>query len=198
MRRPVRLKLALLTILTAGALLLAGASAGSAAISSDSGVHAWLFDGGSTAVTTSAQAVTVAQRNDVIVGVARYGQYLSAMKAAHPGIIIAEYHKGTTVKDEYPWVAANHPDWLLRGSNGQVLKSSWGGYLINPQLAAVRQWEASYAQQQQAAGWTGVYMDSMGRMAFAGFPAPPVNPQTKKPFTMTEWLNATTGLAQAV
>jgi len=198
MRRPTRLKLALLTVLTAGTMLLAGAPAGSAAISSDSGVHTWLFDGANTAVDTSAEAVAVAQRNDVIVGVARYAQYLSAMKSAHPGIIIAEYHKGTTVKEDYPWVAANHPDWLLRGSNGQVLKSSWGGYLINPQLTGVRQWEAAYAQQQQAAGWTGVYMDSMGSMAFYGFPSTPINPQTKKPFTMSEWLQATTGLASYV
>ena len=198
MRRPTRLKLALLTVLAAGTMMLAGASAGNAAIPSDSGVHTWLFDGANTVVDTSAEAVTVARQNDVIVGVPRYGQYLSAMKSAHPGIVIAQYHKGTTVKEDYPWVVANHPDWLLRGSSGQVLKSSWGGYLINPQLAGVRQWEASYAQSQQAAGWTGVYMDSMGSMAFYGFPSTPINPQTHKPFTMTEWLTATTGLASAV
>jgi hypothetical protein len=198
MRRPTRLKLALLTVLASATVVLVGAPAGDAAISSDSGVHTWLFDGANTAVDTSAEAVTVAKRNDLIVGVPRYGQYLAAMKSAHPGIVIAQYHKGTTVKEDYPWVAANHPDWLLRGSNGNVLKSSWGGYLINPQLAGVRQWEASYAQAQQAAGWTGVYMDSMGSMAFYGFPSTPINPQTHKPFTMTEWLNATTGLASAV
>ncbi len=108
----------------------------------DSGVHTWLFDGSNTVVDNAAAAATVAKRNDVIVGVPRYGDYLGVMKAARPGIIVAEYHKGTTVKSDFPWVCANHRDWLLRDASGNILKSSWGGYLINPELGC-----------RQPAGW---------------------------------------------
>ncbi|MGH7621054.1 MAG: hypothetical protein ACREMU_01825, partial [Gemmatimonadaceae bacterium] len=98
------------------AAFLTSATTGSAAIATDSGVHTWLFDGGNTAVKSSSAAVAVAQRNDLIVGVSRYGDYLAAMKAAHPGIVIAEYHKGTTVAgSDYTWVKAHHPEWLLKG-----------------------------------------------------------------------------------
>lgn len=181
------------------AAFLTSATTGSAAIATDSGVHTWLFDGGNTAVKSSSAAVTVAQRNDLIVGVSRYGDYLAAMKAAHPGIVIAEYHKGTTVAGpDYTWVKAHHPEWLLKGRNGSVLRSNWGGYLINPELAAVHQWQAAYATAQQAAGWTGIYMDSMGSMAFYGFPSIPIDPQTGSQFTLAKWLTATSGLAAAV
>lgn len=178
--------------------LLLGASSGSAATTTDRGVPTWLFDGTSTTVTTSAKAQAVARRHDVIIGVPRYGTFLKDVKAANPGIVIAEYHKGTTVKSDFDWVQKNHPDWLLRNQQGNLMKSSWGGYLINPSLPGVRQWQAEYARAQQAAGWTAVYMDAMGSMAFYGFPGVPVNPATKRPFTLSEWLTATTGLAAAV
>jgi uncharacterized short protein YbdD (DUF466 family) len=197
LRRP-RLK-PLFAAATFCGVFLISTTAGSAAIATDSGVHTWMFDTANSVVKTQAAAVTVAQRNDVIVGVERYGQYLAAMKAAHPGIVIAQYHKGTTVAGpDYTWVKANHPDWLLKGKSGSVLRSSWGGYLINPELSAVRQWQATYAKAQQAAGWTGVYMDAMGSMAFYGFPSIPVDPQTGQPFTLAKWLSATSGLAGAV
>jgi hypothetical protein len=183
----------------AAALLLAAAAPGpaGAAIPTTNGVHAWLFDGSHTVVTTVAEARTVARRDDIVVGVSRYGTYLRAMKATKPGILVAEYHKGTVVKSDFAWVQANHPDWLLRDANGNLLESTWGGYLINPALPAVRTWEADYARSQQAKGWTAVYLDSLGTMAFYGFPAHPINPQTGSEFTVTEWLSATTGLAAA-
>jgi hypothetical protein len=179
-------------------LLLAPASSGSAAIATGAGVHSWLFDGSNTVVNTASEAKTVARRNDIVVGVSRYGQYLAAMKSVKPGILIAEYHKGTTVKADFAWVQANHPDWLLRDSNGNLLESSWGGYLINPQLDGVRTWQARYAKAQQAKGWTAVYLDALGTMAFWGFPTRPINPRTGTAFTVGEWLNATSGLATAV
>jgi hypothetical protein len=180
------------------ATVLLGASSGSASTTADRGVPTWLFDGSATVVTTSAKAQAVARRHDVIIGVPRYGTFLRDLKAANPGIVVAEYHKGTTVKGDFGWVQANHPDWLLRNQAGNLMKSSWGGYLINPSLPSVRQWQADYARTQQAGGWTAVYMDAMGSMAFYGFPGVPVNPATKRPFTLSEWLTATTGLAAAV
>jgi hypothetical protein len=183
---------------TVFAIVLLGASSGSAATTTDRGIPTWLFDGSATVVTTAARAQAVAKRHDVIIGVPRYGTFLKDLKAANPGITVAEYHKGTTVKGDFAWVQKNHPDWLLRNQSGNLMKSSWGGYLINPSLPAVRQWQAEYAKAQQAGGWTAVYMDAMGSMAFYGFPGVPVNPATKRPFTLTEWLAATTGLAEAV
>jgi hypothetical protein len=180
------------------AAVLLGAGSGSASTTTDKGVPTWLFDGSATVVTTAAKAQAVARRNDVIIGVPRYGTFLKDLKSANPGVIAAEYHKGTTVKEDFAWVQKNHPDWLLRNQAGNLMKSSWGGYLINPALPAVRQWQIDYALKQQAAGWTAIYMDAMGTMAFYGFPGIPVNPATKRPFTMDEWLNATSGLADAV
>ena len=45
MTRPARLKLATISVLAVCAASLAGAPSGMAAIATDSGVHAWLFDG---------------------------------------------------------------------------------------------------------------------------------------------------------
>src|SRR4051794_5478532 len=180
------------------AIATTGAAPAGAAIATTSGVHAWLFDGTHTVVDTVAEARAVARRDDIVVGVSRYGTYLSAMKATRPGILIAEYHKGTTVKGDFAWIEANHPDWLLRDAGGNLLESSWGGYLINPTLPAVRTWEADYAKSQQAKGWTAVYLDSLGTMAFYGFPSRPINPATGSEFTVDEWLAAATGLAAAV
>ncbi|HEX2587307.1 MAG TPA: putative glycoside hydrolase [Gaiellales bacterium] len=180
------------------ALAATGSAPAGAAIATSSGIHAWLFDGTHTLVDTVAEARDVARRDDIVVGVSRYATYLRAMKGTRPGILIAEYHKGTTVKADFAWVEANHPDWLLRDANGNLLQSSWGGYLINPALPAVRTWEADYAKSQQAKGWTAVYLDSLGTMAFYGFPSRPINPATGSEFTVAEWLTATTGLASAV
>ena len=62
----------------------------------------------------------------------------------------------------------------------------------------MRTWTAGYAKGQQAAGWTGIYLDSMGLYDFSGFAGNPVNPRTGKVCTASEWIAAETGLAQVV
>jgi hypothetical protein len=57
---------------------------------------------------------------------------------------------------------------------------------------------ADYAKGQQAAGWTGVYLDSVALYGFSGFSGNSVNPRTGKVFTTSEWVAAETGLAQTV
>jgi hypothetical protein len=184
-----------------GFLILSISSTASGAMpATTTNVHDWLFDtSGSTAVNTQAEAVTVAQRYDVVVGALAYKPYLSAMKTAHPGILIAPYHKGTSVQDaDFTWVKNNHPSWLLRTAGGSLLKSSWGPYLIDPGNAGVRAWMADYAKTLPAQGWTAVFLDSMGLYGFTGFTGDPINPRTNKVFTKSEWMDATRGLAAAV
>lgn len=197
MSRSVRLVLA---AALAAAFTLSSVTSSGAFVSSQPGVHDWLFDtSGTGGVDTKAEAVTVAHRYDVVVAAQRYQPFLSAMKAAKPGIVVAEYHKGTSVYgSDFTWIKANHPSWLLHTTTGALLKSSYGTYLIDVGNTAVRTWMADYAKGQQAAGWTGVYLDSMGLYGFSGFSGNPVNPRTGKVFTTSEWIAAETGLAQTV
>jgi putative glycosyl hydrolase-like family 15 (GHL15) protein len=186
-----RLGLAGLAVL---ALSLSTASTGSAS------VHDWLFDpDGSSVVNTRSEAVTVAHRYDVVIAGPRYHQYLGAMRAAHRGIVIAPYHKGTAVQGrQFLWMKAHHPRWLLHTAGGGLLKSSWGTYLIDPANLGVRKWQADFARRAVRNGWNGIFLDSMGLYAFNGFTGTPINPRTGNPFTSAGWLKATTGLAKAV
>ena len=141
MSRPTR---TLLALALAAVFSVANASPSGAILGSSPGVHSWLFDtSGSGGVDTQSEAVTVARRHDVVVGAPRYRQWLGAMKAARPGIVVAEYHKGIAVAgNNFTWVKANHPDWLLRSPSGGLLRSEWGTYLLDPGSSGVRAWQA--------------------------------------------------------
>ncbi len=190
-----------LAAVLAGTLMIITSSTSSAAMmSTSSNVHNWLFDTtNSTVVNTQTEAVTVAKRYDVVIGSLGYRSYLSAMKAANPNLLIAPYHKGTSVQDaDFTWVKNNHPTWLLHTSGGALLKSSWGTYLIDPGNSGVRAWMADYAKSLPAEGWNAVFLDSMGLYGFTGFTGSPINPRTGKVFTNAEWMDATRGEAAAV
>jgi hypothetical protein len=178
----------------------ANASSSDAILVSSPGVHNWLFDtSGSGGVDTKAEAVTVAKRHDVVIGAARYKQFLPAMKAAKPGIVVAQYHKGIAVDgSKLDWVKANHPSWLLRSSSGGLLRSSWGTYLLDPGNSGVRSWQAAYARDAQAAGWSGVYLDSLGLYGLTAFGPWPVNPRTGAAYTTSAWIRDEAGLAAVV
>ena len=126
-------RFALAAVLTLMASLVAIPSSG-AMITSTPGVHDWLFDtSGRGGVDTQSEAVTVAKRYDVVIAAQRYQPFLGAMKQAKPGIVVALYHKGTSVfGSDFTWIKNNHPGWLLRTKGGNLLKSSWGTYLIDP------------------------------------------------------------------
>jgi hypothetical protein len=190
-----------LAAVLAGILAVGFSSSSSAAMSStSSNVHNWLFDtSNSSVVNTQTEAVTVAGRHDVVVGALSYKSYLPAMKAANPNLLIAPYHKGTSVQDaDFTWVKNNHPSWLLHTSGGALLKSSYGTYLIDPGNSAVRTWMADYAKTLPAQGWNAVFLDSMGLYGFTGFTGSPINPRTGKVFTNAEWIDATRGEAAVV
>ena len=183
-----------------GFLMSSFASSSVAMTSTSSNVHDWLFDtNGSTAVRSKTAAVTVAKRYDVVIAALAYKPFLSAMKAAHPGILIAQYHKGTSVQgSDLTWMKNNHPSWLLHTPRGSLLKSSWGTYLIDPGSSGVRAWMAAYAKTLPAQGWNAVYLDSMGLYGFTGFTGDPIDPRTHKLYTKAQWINDTKGLAAAV
>jgi hypothetical protein len=174
--------------------------ASDAMITSTPNVHDWLFDtSGSGGVDTQSEAVTVAQRYDVVIAAQRYYPFLSAMKKAKPGIVVAPYHKGTSVYgSDFTMIKSKHPDWLLHTKSGALLKSSWGTYLIDSGNSGVRSWEADYAKQSQARGWTGVYLDSMGLYGFSGFTGTPIDPRTHSTYTTAQWIKDEEGLAAAV
>jgi hypothetical protein len=191
-RHTLRLGLA---ALAAVAFSLATSSTGSAK------VHDWLFDpNGSSVVNTRSEAVTVARRYDVVIAGPRYHQYLGAMRAAHRGIVVAPYHKGTAVQGtQLTWIKAHHPKWLLRTAGGSLIRSAtYGTYLIDPGNLGVHRWQADFARRAVHNGWNGIFLDSMGLYAFNGFKGTPINPRSGAPFTAAGWLKATTGLAKAV
>ena len=197
MFHPVRMLLACLFVCVA---CLANTSSSDAFLSSSTNLHSWIFDtSGSGGVDTQAEAVTVAKRHDVVIGASRYRQWLGAMKAAHPGIIVAEYHKGIAVDgSQLTWVKTNHPSWLLHSSSGGLLRSSWGTYLLDPGNSGVRAWQADYAKKAQAAGWSGVYLDSLGLYGLKSFGGHPIDPRTGSPYTTSAWIRDETGLATVV
>jgi hypothetical protein len=192
-RSPLTLRLGLAALVTA-AFSLSTASTGSAK------VHDWLFDTSSSVVNTRSEAVTVARRYAVVVAGPRYHNYLRAMRAAHRGIVIAPYHKGTSVQGgKLTWVKAHHPKWLVRTAGGGLIRSStYGTYLIDPGNLGVRKWQADFARSAVRNGWNAIFLDSMGLYAFNGFSGTPINPRTGKAFTTAGWLQATAGLAKAV
>ena len=183
-----------------GILMLTFSSSSVAMTSTSSNVHDWLFDtSGSTVINTQSEAVTVAKRYDVVIAALAYKPYLPAMKTANPGILIAPYHKGTSVQDaDFTWVKNNHPSWLLHTAGGSLIKSSWATYLIDPGNTGVRAWMADYAKTLPGQGWNAVFLDSMGLYGFTGFSGDPINPRTGKVFTNSEWMDATRGLAATV
>jgi hypothetical protein len=165
-----------------------------------SNLHHWLWDAHHSVVDTTTEAVTVAKRNDIVVGQQRvYGRFLSAMHHAKPHIVVVPYHSSISVADtKFQWVLANHPKWLLRNQSGGLMHDSYGAYLINPASTGVRAWHVHWAKSVAAHAWDGVYLDSLGTYGLEGFGGIPINPATKKPFTKSGWLAATRGLAIAV
>lgn len=189
-----RLRAALAAL--AGAALLAPASA-SAMPDTTSGVHLWSFGG--AGIDTRAEAVELARRNDVIVGGPRFLNWIGAMHAAHPGVLVIQYHSGIAVGGaEFRAIERDHPDWLLRDAEGNLLQNRFFKYLLDPRHPGVRDFQARWAVAQQAGGWDGVYMDALGLFGIQGFGARPVDPLTGRPFTATAWIEATAGLAAAV
>ena len=164
---------------------------------SGSGVHLWTF---SLAPITATDAISVAKRNDIVIGYASvYDPYRSSMHAAHPGIVMAPYMNAISVGgSNFRWVRTNHPSWLLRDGAGQLMRDRFGAYLIDPADPGVRQWETDRALATEAAGWDAVYLDCLGTYGLEAFGGIPIDPATGEAFTTTSWIAATRGLAITV
>jgi hypothetical protein len=192
---------AVLAALALFALSASTAAPARAVIASSSGIHLWLFDpGNATVVDTTAEAQTVARQHDLVVSGAPYRQFLGAMHAAHPGVLVLRYRSGIAAKKgtQMQWVIANHPDWLARDAAGNMLTNSFGNALLDVANPAVVQWQASWAAGQAKLGWDGIYLDAVGVFGVEGFSGAPIDRSTGQPFTYDAWVGATRDLAAAV
>lgn len=188
---------------TLALIALAGSAAApaQAVIPSTSGVHLWLFDpGNATVVDTTAEAQWVARSHDLVAAGAPYRPFLSAMHAAHPGLLVLRYRSGIAAKKgtQLQWVLANHPGWLARDAEGNMLTNSFGNALLDVSNPAVVAYQASWAAGQAKLGWDGIYLDAVGVFGIEGFSGKPIDPATGLPFTYDSWVGATRGLAAAV
>jgi hypothetical protein len=195
----LRRRFAISTAIAVLAILL-GSTSASGFIATGTNVHLWLADWNKSVVDTSSEAVTVAQRSDLVVGQSKvYKPWLGAMYNAHPGVVVAWYKSSISAGgDNYTYVSKNHPTWFLRDRNGRLLHDSYGAYLINPASNGVRTWTVSLAKQAQSDGFSGFFLDSLGTYGLEAFGGTPVDPATGKLFTPATWMAATAGLAKAV
>jgi Hypothetical glycosyl hydrolase family 15 len=196
----VRVRAFPVAVVIALSVLMIGSTSASGFTPTGSDVHLWAADWNKSVVDTSSEAVTVATRNDLVVGQSKvYKPWLSAMYAAHPGVVVAAYKSSISAGGEnYTYVANNHPSWFLRDRNGHLLHDSYGAYLIDPGSDGVRTWTISLAKQAQTDGYNAFFLDSLGTYGLEAFGGTPVDPATGKLFTPTTWMAATRGLALAV
>jgi Hypothetical glycosyl hydrolase family 15 len=162
---------AVLAVLVLFALTASTAAPARAVIASSSGIHLWLFDpGDTTVVNTTAKAQAVARQHDLIVAGAPYRQFLGAMHAAHPGVLVLRYRSGIAAKKgtQMQWVISNHPDWLARDAAGHMLTNSFGNALLDVSNPAVVQWQVNWAMSQAKLGWDGIYLDAVGGVRSGG------------------------------
>lgn len=150
---------------------------------------------------TEAQAVALAQQNDVISAQPRmFSRYVAAMKAANPNLVLLVYLNGTmaqkTLGSGYP------PSWYLRDASGnQVTSLGWGNYAMDPTNPAWIQDRITTCQTLLAqSGYDGCFVDVLGPG-----PSQPgyltglaTNPHTGAPWTTSDWLAATSSLQTAI
>jgi Hypothetical glycosyl hydrolase family 15 len=146
------------------------------------------------------QAVTLAKEFDVIAAQASvFPKYVSAMKAAKPNLRIIAYVNGmfdlTSGGTAYP------SSWYAHDAKGARIRSTFGNYLLNPGNAA---WAQSVAKQCSDAisksHYDGCFLDTLGTA-----PLDPgycsglaIDPATRKVWTQTQWLQATSTIAKTV
>jgi hypothetical protein len=170
-------------------------AAAPAAPSSLKGVQLWWFGSGRDAPKPGA----LARHYDVVIGANRIARHVAAMRRINRGMLVAPYGKGTAVIGrDFAWVRRHRPRWLLRNRAGRIIRNVWGAHLINPASPSVRRWQADRARAAQRAGWSAVYLDSMGTYGLEGPGGLPVNPRTRRPFTERGWVSSTVKLATAV
>ena len=163
------------------------------------------MDGGAAAqAVTLDQAVNDARTLDLII--ARKGTftpYVSAMRAANPGVKVLVYLNGAYAQqNQGPTSGAYPSSWYAKDAYGRpVTSKSEGNWLMDVSNQAWVQDRVktctSYAADSK---YDGCYVDMLGDSSVApGYvTSPPVNPATGQAWTSQDWLNATSAVGGAV
>ncbi len=156
------------------------------------------FPGPSTTYTLT-QAVQLAKEFDLVAAWrGSFTPYVSAMKAANPKLVIVAYLNSTFAPlNKYPL------SWYARDANGQLIfaRQFPNTYLLdvsNPQWA--RTVAQNCSQTRTASGYDGCFLDVLGPAPFntAYVSGVPVNPTTHSLWMISDYLAATSHIAQTV
>jgi hypothetical protein len=161
---------------------------------------------GKTAPITQASAVATAKAVSMIsVTEARaqvYIPYLPAMRAANPNLKMIVYLNGAFA---FSGEGTKYPDsWYARTATGAKIRStSIGNWLMD--VTSGSPWAANRSQtcQQDMTAWhyDGCFLDVLGYGGVTKFyvqPGLPVHPGTSQVWRPSEWIAATSHLAQQV
>jgi hypothetical protein len=155
----------------------------------------------STHNPTLAEALEDAASFDLITPLkGTYREYVPAMKAVNPDLVLLSYMNGSLAQSSEGDVFPD--EWYLKDATGaRVVSGTWGNYLMNPSSEGWIGNRISVAQEFIAfSGYDGVLMDVMGTAPIdedysSGVP---INPATGQAWTKAQWLAATSNLAARV
>jgi Ca2+-binding RTX toxin-like protein len=206
--RNARSGLAGLALLVGAVLVgqLGGAGASFAAVSTDpAGSKSWTStEGGpdSEQQYTTAEAVALAQRFDMILGLKttfRSTELTPPMKAANPNLKLIVYTNGTATQ---PAEATGLAESMFAHSStgARVINAAFGNYVMNPRSTG---WQTYVAAEcvdfMSRMGADGCYLDDMGvGNLTTNFSAVPVDPNTGAKYDDAGWMQATSTEAAAV
>jgi hypothetical protein len=147
---------------------------------------------------TEAEAVTVAESNDVVVAqVSVYLPWIAKMKQINPSLQMFAYQNGSFAEPgkSYP------QSWYAHNANGaRVTSIGWGNYLMSPSSP---EWAQTVTQQctaNVALGYDGCFLDSFGDgiLATGYLSSLPVDAATGQVWTQPEWVAADVQIAQTL
>jgi len=147
--------------------------------------------GDSTQQTYSeAEAVALAQRYDVIIGLRwTFTSHLAAMKAANPGLTIFVYMNGAMSK---PADRASMPEaWFMHDANGNRVRNIHFDLMyMDVGNAGWRNWVAQRCNDWLGlSGFDGCWLDDMGAGNIGkNLSAWPIDPRTGQPITEYDWI----------
>lgn len=192
-----------------GAAKTAHGAVGSAFPSTAAGVHRFTgIQGRSGHNFTSSELSAIGRQSDIVVGLAvQLKKYGPALRNANPNVRLFVYVNGMFAQSKQ---GSSFPtSWYLHDAAGRKITSKTNkNYLMNP-LSSTKSgsdagWAAYVARQcvdkkAQAGNAAGCFLDQMssaGNTAFVS--ALPIDPRTKKPFTMTAYMQAVNVVGNAV
>ena len=150
----------------------------------------------------AADAVALANRVDVILATkGSFAGRVTAMKQANPRLRILDYLNASFAQANQ--APPFYPDsWYARDATGALVRSNnFGNYLMDISNA---DWVKNVVYRCKnfvaTDGYDGCFLDMLGTAPIRGnyLTSQPINNATGRPWTDSEWLNATTALAQKV